>query len=750
MYNLKLAIRNLLRQRTGTLINTIGLSLSLTVCFLIALFVQYEYSFEKHNPDAKNVYRLLNVFDGERFPIQPIVYFEKLKGAIPELNNGVMLQMQHESFFVVDNEQMFLQKVMHTSNELFPGTSAIGKTIRYRNRYDFTIKGVYEDVPVTANYRPNVVLCIHAQEITDNYQYTSMNNQSTTFFFRLPENADKIAIAQKIKAETKKVYSEEYSGDYAFQPLTDIHLRSSDTLWDTLERSDEKIVQLFILVATLVLLIALFNFINLSLALRNKRNFNTGMQKIMGAGAKNIFVYLLTETSLLIGLCLVAALFLTSALLPYFNQLMSSEINFSLANPVLLGAILIIAVLNILLPVLVQLYHQMRVVPSATIRSKGRTLPKRGNISVAQTLTIAQIAISIFLIISVIGINKQFNLILEKKLGFNKENLITINNPWNDKIATRYTLYKQELENLSFVSGVTGTWNTPGFALNNGSEIAYEFAGEQHQVNVRVAPTDGDFFEVMQTKFIMGNAYLPTDSNKIVINEKCLQDMNLENPIGMKVKNYFNGRDYEICGVIEDIQNRSLQNESFPAIYYLHSELSWFLVRLNPGKLQKNIAEIESLWKRIEPDHPFTFSFVDENLRANYTREIRTQKLLTIMSILAIFISMLGLYGLSMQIIQRKTKEIGIRKVNGATISQILAMLNRRFVIWIVVAFVIAVPLTYYAINKWLETFAYKTTVSWWIFALGGLVTLLVALVTVSWQSWRAATKNPVEALRYE
>lgn len=268
--------------------------------------------------------------------------------------------------------------------------------------------------------------------------------------------------------------------------------------------------------------------------------------------------------------------------------------------------------------------------------------------------------------------------------------------------------------------------------------------------SVRQAPTDGDFFDVMQTKFLMGGAYSATDSAKAVINERCWQNMNVENPIGMKVKNLFDGRDYEICGVIEDIQNRSLQNESFPAIYYLLPELGSFIVRLQPGNLQKSVAEMESVWKNIEPDQPFRLSFVDENLRANYRREIRTQKLLTIMSLLAIFISMLGLYGLSMQIIQRRTKEIGIRKVNGATISEILAMLNRRFVIWIVVAFIIAVPLTYYAMTKWLETFAYKTSLSWWIFMAGGLATLLVALITVSWQSWRAATKNPVEALRYE
>lgn len=191
------------------------------------------------------------------------------------------------------------------------------------------------------------------------------------------------------------------------------------------------------------------------------------MQKIMGAETKNIFSYLFTETSLLVGLCVVAALFLTSLALPYFGKLMGAEMDFTLANPVLWGAIAVIALFNVLLPVLVQLWYQMRVNPSATIRSKGRALPKKGNIPVAQTLTVVQIAISICLIVGVVGINKQFDLLLHKKLGFNKENLVTIHNPWSDNMNQRYKLYKQELEKLPSVSGVTGTWNPPGHTLNN-------------------------------------------------------------------------------------------------------------------------------------------------------------------------------------------------------------------------------------------------------------------------------------------
>lgn len=754
MYNLKLAIRNLTRQRSGTIINVIGLSLSLSACLLVALFVQYEYSFEKHNPDA-----------------------------VPELENGVMVQYQPEKFFLVDNEQIILDNVMFSTNEfisffkidmieggnnplsdaasaaisrsqaekLFPGTSAIGKVLRFENRYDFQIKGVFEDAPVTANYRPNVILNIHSKEILEPFEYNSMQNSSTHFLFLLPDGVDLNEIEEKIIAQAKISYKyDEYSGTYFFQPLKDIHLHSPDTIWDAIERSDAKIVQLFIIVAALLLLIATFNFINLSIALRNKRNFNTGMQKIMGAGKKNIFGYLFTETSLLVGFCLLVALFLTAAALPHFNQLMDTDILFSLSNPLLWGAIAGIALFNLCIPVMLQLHNQMKVNPSATIRSKGRVLPKKGRIPVAEGLTIAQITISICLIIGVVAINKQFDLLLHEKLGFDKSNLVTIVNPWNEGTASRYRHYKQELEKLPVVSGVTATWNSPGLDLNNGTTLKYEADGETVKKFSMRAPTDGDFFNVMQTNFILGEPYTGTDSTKAVINERCWQIMNVENPVGMKITTLHDGKEYEISGVIEDIQNGSLQNESRPAIYFLYPRFWAFIVRLEPGDPQKSIGELRTMWNTVEPDHPFRFSFVDDDLQANYVREIRTRKLLTVMSFLAIFISMLGLYGLSLQIIQRRTKEIGIRKVNGATISEILALLNKQFVYWILAAFIIAVPLTYYAMTKWLETFAYKTELSWWIFALGGVIKLLVALFTVSWQSWRSATKNPVEALRYE
>lgn len=783
MNNLKIAFRLFLRQRVVTIINITGLSLSMALCLLTVLFVQYEYSFEKHNPDAVNIFRLLNTQQSDRYPVHAIASFNQLTDAVPELKNGTMVQLNRNYYFEIDKQNIEFNNVIITDNNffslfkvkmlegeaspltdeasavisesearrLFPSSQAVGKTIRYENRFDFHIKGVFADAPVTSIYRPDVIINIHAKKTLENFEYTSLYNQSTCFYFQLPENANLSSIEQKILKQSKIIYETSLKDrGFQLQPLTDIHLKSSDTIWDTIERSSEDTVKLFILVALLVLLIAIVNFVNLAVALENKRSFNTGLQKTMGAGRQNIIYYLLTETSILATFCLLLTVIITKIALPHFNSLMGTEIGFSITNRALWATIAIIAIIMIAVPTLSMFRGQMKVSPSVTIQSKGRSLPRKGSITSSQILTIAQIAVSIGLIIGVTAINKQFTLLMDKKLGFDKSNLVSIDNPWNERVVARHTLFKQELDKLPFISGLTATWNTPGHHLSNAGALKYDESDKNNTITCWQSPTDGNFFDIMRTKFIMGGPYSPTDSTKAVINEQCLKSMNVENPIGMKVTNLFNNSSYEICGVIEDIQNRSLRNDNQPSIYYLTRELGKFIVRIEPSNLNESINILEDVWKKIEPVHPFILRFVGDDIKANYKREIRSQELLVAMSVLAIFISMLGLYGLSIQLIMQRTKEIGIRKVNGATITEILTMLNKHIVYWVLIAFIVAVPVTYYAMSRWLENFAYKTTLSWWIFALAGIASLLVALLTVSWQSWRAATRNPVESLRYE
>jgi putative ABC transport system permease protein len=232
-----------------------------------------------------------------------------------------------------------------------------------------------------------------------------------------------------------------------------------------------------------------------------------------------------------------------------------------------------------------------------------------------------------------------------------------------------------------------------------------------------------------------------------------MEVLGLTDPIGHSVKNYFVGDkfDFEIIGVVENVQYRALREKCLPVIYYLRKDgLYRVVVRLQSGNLMESITKLERSWKEIEPDFPLKYEFADQMIQANYQKEIRTRSLLSVMAFLAIAISMLGIFGLSVFTTQKRTKEIGIRKVNGARVWEVMAMLNKEFVVWVVIAFLIAAPIAWFVMHKWLETFADKTPLSWWIFALAGLLSLIIALLTVSWQSWRAATRNPVESLRNE
>ncbi len=770
----------------GSFINILGFSVSLTVCLLIALYVQYEFSFEQHNSERDKIYRLL-VGDTKYVP-EPIMCFKPMTENVPELKDATIVYKEPEQFFMVNNERRILKEAIFTNNnflsmfklkvikganenllnlpnsvllaestanKLFPNGDAVGKLLKYQNRYEVEVKGVFKDAPVTANYRPNILLNIEAIKTLNKYQYIADGYSSSAFYFRIPGNPDFKAINAKMNAQGKIIYKDNtFEAKYQFQPLSDIHLYSADTKWDVIKRSDIKMVNIFVIVALLVLIIAVFNFINLSLSLSAKRNFNTGIQKVFGANKSSIFNYFLTETSLVIGICVAVALLLTSLLIPEFNKMMATHLSFSILNPVLWLTILGIAFLNILLPSIIQARSKMRLNPVMAVKSKGKMFgktTKSGYSLASQSLTILQITITIVLIIGVLTMNKQFDFMLNKKLGFDKSNLVTINNPFEERTAERYRLLKEELQKLSCVENVTGTWNSPGVSLNNGDWFLKK-GKDSTDLYVMRSPTDADYFKTMQTQFILGKPFTSRDSSKIIINETCWKNLGVENPIGMIVqrRNDKKRRMYQICGVIKDIQNNSLHTKQNPAAYYLNDYLMVCIVRLAPGNLEKSIAQIQNVWNRIEPNYPFRYSFVDDDLQRNYSKEMRIAKLLNIISTMAILLSMLGLFALSLQIIEQKTKEIGIRKVNGATIKEVLTLLNKGFVKWVLIAFVIATPVAYYAMTKWLENFAYKTSLSWWIFALAGVAALGVALLTVSWQSYRAASRNPVEALRYE
>ena len=791
-YHFKLAIRNLLKQKTGSLINIIGLSVSLSACLIIVLFVQQEFSFDKFNKNYHQIYRLLDVDNTDRSPDHPIVFNKILEDNLPELQQGTMLYYYNKStdFFRYNHKDFIFRDLVFTTQKIFEifsvefikGTALnalnapnkivlsestaikmfgdknpIGEFIKYGNNFDFEISGVIKDLPISSHFQIDLLASLQSQKSINSNMMESWNNSSTSFYYLLPSNTNITSLEEKItKLYEKNRPNKRSKSTYQLQTLSKIHLHSSDTTWDSAIKGDIQVVVAFILIALLIFCIACFNYINLSIALSGKRIYYTAIQKTMGADDKTIFTSTFIENLLLISICTVSAVLISNLFIPGFNAIMGTELVISFTNWLLNMVLLGVTVLIVFLSSVYQSWHRVRVNPITILSRNCKNLLGANNYFFSifsQSLTIIQLIISIFLVIGVITIYKQTILVMDKKLGFNKSQLIVIKNPWDENVHKRYALFKDQINKITGVKGISASWNVPGEYINNYSSV--NVIGNENKVNFGQLPIDFDFLNVLEAKFLHGRAFDPSltsDSSKAIINKIGMDLLGLSNPIGQQVKNKFNGdKTYEIVGVVDNIQYRSLREKSKPTIYYLSRfGLNKILVRLHPNDISKTIKLIEKIWYTLESKYPFEYEFIDQKIQANYKKEIRTRAVLLIMSFFAISIAMLGIFGLAVFITHNRIKEIGIRKVNGAKTHEIIAMLNKGFAKWVAIAFVIACPIAWYAMHKWLENFACKTELSWWIFALAGLIAMGIALLTVSIQSWRAATRNPVESLRYE
>ena len=384
---------------------------------------------------------------------------------------------------------------------------------------------------------------------------------------------------------------------------------------------------------------------------------------------------------------------------------------------------------------------------------KRSNLPENSRLgfSLRKFLVTAQFVISIALISGIFIMGKQIRLMSSQKLGFDADQLIEIEFRMDQK---NFAVFKTQLESNPNIVAVAAASNTPGEYINN--ENPFRLSRENDDKNRDGASVVGitpNFFDMMHVRLLEGESFTPGNEKNdfAILNKTAAGLLGLSQAIGERVHLSMTGKDYTVVGVAEDVQYRSLRETPRPVVYLPDfNNYGNVVIRLGKGNHAETIDEIKKVWHSISPDRPFDFRFFDNKLQSNYSNEISSMHLVNILVVISLLISSLGIFGLIMEIALQRTKEIGIRKINGAKASEVMTLLNRNFVKWVAIAFVIATPIAYYAMHKWLENFAYKTELSWWIFALAGLLALGIALLTVSWQSWRAATRNPVEALRYE
>ena len=791
----KLIVRDLLKRTGFSFINIFGIALGFAVCILTLLYVYTEFNFDRYIPGVENKYRIVWGTPDDINAILPYPFIEKLSPQLPEGAETCMVSSLGDQYLSHNKKDYKFENVLFSdtgflsmfglpllqgdttnllnaplqillseqaAKKMFGDQNPINQTVRLWMK-DFTITGIFGEFPETSSQRADAVISIASWKVFSPGNLTSWGNKSYDYYVSFPINTNVVNFQNKIKAvylDSDPGFSDVSEKDktaisFELEPITDIHLKSGHVLWDEdKNKGDFNMIIVFIFVGILILLMAGFNYINLSTAYIQTKNTFSGIQKVMGANARNLAKYMFIQTSVIVVAGFIFSLFLVMVFLPHFNHIVTRQIPFSLVfTPQIMGIISLVFTGLIFLSGIYPAISFSRGNPVLTLKRKPLRQNSFYGLSLRKLLVIVQFVISMALISGVLIMGRQIKMMSTQKLGFNAEQLIETNSRIDKK---HFELFKAKLETIPGVVAVSTSSNTPAGYINN--ENPFRLTRSNRDKNCDGSSVVGilpNYFDVMHIRLLEGEFFSPSmEKQHVAILSKTAVNMlglSLSDALGEQVHLGLTEEDYTIVGVVDNVQYRSLREMPKPVVYLPnYNNYSRSVVRLGKGNHVATIAAIKNVWHSISPDVPFDFNFFDTKLQSNYAYEISMLRLLNILVIISILISSLGILGLIMEMTVQRTKEIGIRKVNGAKISEVMTMLNKDFIKWVAIAFVIATPIAWFTMHKWLESFAYKTELSWWIFALAGLLALGIALITVSWQSWRAATRNPEEALRYE
>ncbi|MBC7569966.1 MAG: ABC transporter permease [Spirosoma sp.] len=783
---LKIALRQLWRNRLYSLINISGLALGVACCLLISLYVYGEWNYDRFYPQVSNVYRVIMHQpkpNGQAdTPITPGPLGPTLKTDFPEVQeagrvgrwNGVIRYGSHtfeeENMSFADNGLLQLFKfpvlrgnvataLTHANELVMTETTArkyfgpnwqrnpkvIGTMLRLNNERDYRVVAILKDVPSNSHLQFDILLSFKNVEL-DPSSY-SWNWTSYHTYLRLRPDTDRAAFDHKLAGQYKR-YVPESKMTLTLQSLTDIYLYSGfDTDWG--KRGSIFYVRLFGLVGLIVLLIACINFINLATARASRRAREVGVRKTVGAHRHQLIFQFLGESFLLTGLSVSAALLLANALLTAFNQVTDTVLVLNLSDPLVW---LVLSSLTILIGLLAGLY------PAFLLSAYQPNRVLKGIVTVTgatfrQTLVVGQFVMSLVLIICSFLIYNQLKFMQHKNIGFDKSQLVYVR--MGGELRKKSAQFKKELLKQSSIEAASTTTAT---LVDVANEADIEWEGQMGKADFFVTQMniDPDFLQTVGMRLARGSNFRPkavTDTNQTyLVNETAARRMGYTNRTAIGKRVTFWGKTGLITGVVRDFHFRPLNIPIQPFIFRYGPGDFYFqlLVKTQPGRTSEALQQISRLYGQYEKDTPLRYGFVNQELDAQYRAEQRTGQIVLCFAGLAILISCLGLLGLMTFSVEARTKEIGVRKVLGASVGNIVTLLSKDFLKLILLAVVIASPVAWWAMNRWLANFAYKINIEWWVFALAGGLVTGVALLTVSFQSIRAALMNPVKSLRNE
>jgi putative ABC transport system permease protein len=776
----KIALRNIKKYSTYSILNISGMVIGMVGAILILLWVQDEWSYDRHFENADNLYRVIeneNPSSGEVSMLVPTpgALASALKDEYPEIIRSSRYtpspltlkkgdEFIEETVALIDKDflKMFNIKFVRgdinsalndphniviteeMAHKYFDNEDALGKTLQSRG-YAVTVTGVVKSLPHNSHIRFNFLVPVDwLMEFG-----AHINDWGERFhtYIELKEGTDSKMVDEKIQDFIKK-HKKDSDSEIFLQNIKKIHLFSSRKYtYDISGQGDITYVSILGLIAVFILVIACINFMNLSTAQSARRAKEIGIRKAAGANKRKIIFQFLGESLLIIFVAIVITMIFVQLLLQGFNNFTGKQLDVNYHSAGLYIGLITVVLFCGLMAGSYPAFYLSSLKPLDTL--KGIINKNPGNARFRRVLVIFQFSLSILLIICTLIVESQLKFIQNKDLGFNKDNIgyfMFPTRPGDPKLET----LKKELSNNPDILGVTMAWN-PFYNEVTRSDFNWTGKKEEDDVLFHILRADADYAKTYKLELKEGrffsSKYL-TDKTAIVINEQAVKIMGFLNPVG-EIITTPQGSRLDIIGVVKDFHIQSLHYKIEPLIMQL-GESNNFYVKMKPDKITSTMEYIKKTYKSFDPGLPIDFHFLDDDYDNLYRTEQRIGKIFGYFSFLAIIISCLGLIGLSSFMTERRTKEIGIRKINGAKTIEIFSLLSREYVVWVMISIIIASPIAWYAMHKWLEKFAYRINISWFVFALAGASALLIALLTVSFQSFRAASKNPVESLRYE
>lgn len=786
----KIAWRNIIRQKAYSILNIAGLSIGMACSILILLWVQNELSYDRFHAHANRLVRLTCAAGDFKAAVSPAGMAGGLRAQMPQIETAVRVskpvtnlmeagekKFQEKRVFFADSNflQVFSFPLLkgnaatalkdpgalliteEMAKKYYGNGEALGQIIRINNKENFTIAGILANAPANSHLQFDFIIPMATLAKTDwDLQNDVWGNFNFYTYFRLTENTDITPSGlQKLGVQISKIHfahgkdsGQTLKVDFQLQPLQDIHLHSNLQI-DLPGHGNVQYVNIFFVVALFILAVACINFMNLATARSERRSKEVGLRKVVGAGRYQLIIQFLGESLIFSFLSLFIAIGIVFIILPVFKNLTGKELGIHLTDGKLLVSLAGIAILTGLIAGSYPALFLSGFAPVKVLKGKMRVAG--GNLLFRNGLVVTQFVVAIVLLVGTAVVYKQLNFIKNRNLGFDKSSLLYMpmtGDIWAKQQALKTTLAQNPMtENFSIISDL------PTALISGSTDVVWDGQTANNQIVIPSLNVDENFTSVFKTKILAGRSFsseFKSDSANYVINEKAMQimGMNIQNAVGKNLA--MSDEKGTIIGVVKDFHFKSLQYAMEPLILRLNKWGGVVVVRTKPGSTEAAISELGKISQQLNPAYPFTYGFLDKDLDNLYQSEKQMGSIFNLFAGLAIFISCLGLYGLSAFMAEQRKKEIGVRKVLGATVTGVVALLSQDFLKLILIAIVVASPIAWYAMDSWLQDFAYQTTMDWWVFVLAGLIAASIALLTVSFQSIKAALMNPVKSLRSE